>query len=167
MPSEIAPAHALQWFTCLRPSFNDYRQWWALFDGQPIQELLAQHDIIQAAHFPLDGNLVTDFARSRSAHDADALRDVLRKAINRMAPRGVVFLGNLWDLDKKNEFVASSRYSRVSYWKCAMSSPAGIDINDANMAPGDVTSGDAVAGGDTIGFAGSAEACPRPAGGGA
>ncbi len=35
------------------------------------------------------------------------LRDVLRKAIDRMAPRGIIFLGNLWDLDKKDQFVRS------------------------------------------------------------
>lgn len=35
------------------------------------------------------------------------LRDVLRKAIDKMAERGLMFLGNLWDLDKKDEFVRS------------------------------------------------------------
>ena len=35
------------------------------------------------------------------------LRDVLRQAIGKMADRGVIFLGNLWDLDKKDQFVKS------------------------------------------------------------
>jgi len=35
------------------------------------------------------------------------LRDVLRKAIGRMAERGVIFLGNLWDVDKKDRLVQS------------------------------------------------------------
>jgi len=35
------------------------------------------------------------------------LRDVLRQAIERMAERGVIFLGNLWDLDLKDRFVKS------------------------------------------------------------
>jgi amino acid adenylation domain-containing protein len=35
------------------------------------------------------------------------LRGVLRKAIAKMADRGVMFLGNLWDLDKKDQFVQS------------------------------------------------------------
>lgn len=35
------------------------------------------------------------------------LRDVLRQAIGRMADRGVLFLGNLWDQDKKDDFVRS------------------------------------------------------------
>jgi amino acid adenylation domain-containing protein len=34
-------------------------------------------------------------------------RDVLRKAITHMADRGVIFLGNLWDLDRKDNFVRS------------------------------------------------------------
>jgi amino acid adenylation domain-containing protein len=35
------------------------------------------------------------------------LRDVIRKAIARMADRGVMFLGNLWDLERKQQFVES------------------------------------------------------------
>jgi amino acid adenylation domain-containing protein len=35
------------------------------------------------------------------------LRDVLRKAIGQMAERGVIFLGNLWDVDKKDRLVQS------------------------------------------------------------
>jgi amino acid adenylation domain-containing protein len=35
------------------------------------------------------------------------LRDVLRKTIGRMAEQGVIFLGNLWDLDKKDELIQS------------------------------------------------------------
>jgi hypothetical protein len=37
------------------------------------------------------------------------LRDVLRKAIGRMAERSVMFLGNLWDADKKEQFVQNAR----------------------------------------------------------
>ena len=37
------------------------------------------------------------------------LRDVLRKAIDLMAPTGLIFLGNLWDQDRKDEFVESLR----------------------------------------------------------
>jgi amino acid adenylation domain-containing protein len=35
------------------------------------------------------------------------LRDVLRQAIDRMAGRGLMFLGNLWDAEKKDAFVRS------------------------------------------------------------
>lgn len=35
------------------------------------------------------------------------LRDVLRKSIDLMADRGIIFLGNLWDQDKKEEFIRS------------------------------------------------------------
>src|SRR5262249_19801307 len=35
------------------------------------------------------------------------LRDVLQKAIDLMVPRGTIFLGNLWDQDRKEDFVRS------------------------------------------------------------
>jgi amino acid adenylation domain-containing protein len=35
------------------------------------------------------------------------LREVLRQAVARMADRGILFLGNLWDQDRKDEFVRS------------------------------------------------------------
>jgi amino acid adenylation domain-containing protein len=42
------------------------------------------------------------------------LRDVLRKAIGRMAGRGVIFLGSLWDLDKKDQLLRSLHKFRAA-----------------------------------------------------
>lgn len=72
------PAHALGWFNLTKENFNYYRDQWAKYDGAPLLPLLATYDIITAPPFPLGINLITDFAQSRSDHDADMLRDTLR-----------------------------------------------------------------------------------------
>lgn len=75
----VEPAHAPLWYQTSADQFNQYRQWWAKWDGAELLPWLASYDILQAAPFPLSGNIITDFGRSRSARDADALRDTLRK----------------------------------------------------------------------------------------
>lgn len=81
------PAHAPNWWNCSREQFDQYRRWLTKWDGAEIKRLLAQHDVLQAAPFPVP-SLLADFTISRSAHDADALCKVLgRHNISTMAQR--------------------------------------------------------------------------------
>ena len=65
----------------------------------------AAHDIDRVPEDGFDVVIINSVIECFSGHNY--LRDVLRKAMARMAPRGVIFLGNLWDLDKKDQFVES------------------------------------------------------------
>jgi len=72
-----APAHAPNWYQCAKKDFDEYRDFMATWDGGDIKRLLAQYDILQAAPFPLNENIYTDFADSRSREDAASLRGAL------------------------------------------------------------------------------------------
>ena len=72
-----APDHAPGWYKCSRVVFNYYRHWWAEWDGAEILPILAQHDIIVTPPFPLPVDIFTDFAASRSVHDAEMLHKAL------------------------------------------------------------------------------------------
>jgi amino acid adenylation domain-containing protein len=66
---------------------------------------LPAHDTDQVEEGGFDVVILNSVIQCFSGYNY--LRDVLRKAIDRMADRGVLFLGNLWDLDKKDAFVRS------------------------------------------------------------
>ena len=66
---------------------------------------LAAHDLDRLGERDFDVVIVNSVIQCFSGYNY--LRDVLRAATGLMRPRGVVFLGNLWDLDRYDEFVRS------------------------------------------------------------
>ena len=66
---------------------------------------LAAHDIDRLDGELFDVVILNSVVQCFSGYNY--LRNVLRKSIDHMAERGVMFLGNLWDLDKKEAFVRS------------------------------------------------------------
>ena len=66
---------------------------------------LPAHDVNQIDEREFDVVVMNSVVQCFSGYNY--LRDVLRKAIDLMTDRGVIFLGNLWDEDKKEEFVRS------------------------------------------------------------
>jgi amino acid adenylation domain-containing protein len=66
---------------------------------------LAAHDIDRLDEELFDVVILNSVIQCFSGYNY--LRKVLRESIDHMAARGVIFLGNLWDLDKKAAFVES------------------------------------------------------------
>jgi amino acid adenylation domain-containing protein len=63
------------------------------------------HDIDKIATRDFDVVILNSVIQCFSGHNY--LREVLRKAVGLMKPRGIVFLGNVWDMDLQDEFVRS------------------------------------------------------------
>lgn len=66
-------------------------------------QALPAHDVDQVDGGPFDVAIVNSVLQCFSGHNY--LRDVLRKAIARLADTGVVFLGNVFDQDLKDTFL--------------------------------------------------------------
>jgi amino acid adenylation domain-containing protein len=66
---------------------------------------LPAHDIDRITTRDFDVAILNSVIQCFSGHNY--LREVLRKAVGLMKPRGIVFLGNVWDLDLQDEFVRS------------------------------------------------------------
>ncbi len=75
----VVHSYAPEWYQADPLQFDAYRQFLSEWDGDALKPLLAQHDILQAPPFPLNVNMITDLALTRSEHDADVLRDTMRK----------------------------------------------------------------------------------------
>ena len=68
-------------------------------------EYLAAHEIDRLDEGNFDIVILNSVVQCFSGHNY--LRDVIRKAISRMCDRGVIFFGNIWDQDLKEQFVQS------------------------------------------------------------
>jgi amino acid adenylation domain-containing protein len=66
---------------------------------------LAAHEIDRLPHRSFDVVVINSVIECFPGHNY--LRDVMRKAAALMKPDGVLFLGNLWDQDLKDDFVRS------------------------------------------------------------
>ena len=71
-----------KWYNTMLDDFRQYQTWLSLTDGQYIQELLAQYDIIVAPAFDCIYNedMATDFRISRSSKDWDVVESVIGHA---------------------------------------------------------------------------------------
>ncbi len=73
-------------------------------------EHLPAHAIDDVSARDFDVVILNSVVQCFSGHNY--LRDVLHKCIGLMRDQGIIFLGNLWDQDRKEEFVASLRAFR-------------------------------------------------------
>ena len=73
------PSHLANWWDATKQDFDGYRAALAKWDGASILPLLATHDMIVTPPFDVsyNGDVLMDFATSRSHHDAFALRRAL------------------------------------------------------------------------------------------
>ena len=76
----IRQGHSDNWLDCDKESFYAYREELAKWDGAQILPLMATHDMIVTPPFDVsrNGDIMMDFAVSRSHKDAHALTQVLR-----------------------------------------------------------------------------------------
>jgi len=68
-------------------------------------EHLPAHEVDRLTERDFDLVIINSVIQCFSGHNY--LRDVLRKSLDLMKDRGFIFLGNLWDQEKKDEFVES------------------------------------------------------------
>lgn len=68
-------------------------------------ECLAAHEIDQLEQGDFDVVIINSVVELFSGHNY--LRDVVNKIVRKMAPKGVLFLGTLWDQDSKGKFAQS------------------------------------------------------------
>ena len=68
-------------------------------------ECLAAHEIDQLEVGDFDVVIINSVVELFSGHNY--LRDVVNKVVAKMAPKGVLFLGTLWDQDRKGNFAQS------------------------------------------------------------
>lgn len=68
-------------------------------------ECLAAHEIDQLEAGDFDVVIINSVVELFSGHNY--LRDVVNKVVDKMAPKGVLFLGTLWDQDRKSKFAQS------------------------------------------------------------
>ena len=68
-----------KWYDVNLTMFREYQKWLAEYDGEYIQWLLSQYDIIVAPPFDCsyNGNIGEDFRRSRSVADWEIFEDVM------------------------------------------------------------------------------------------
>lgn len=78
--------------------------------GNIALHALPAHDIDRLADRDFDVVVINSVLQCFSGHNY--LKDVLRKAIALLGDRGVIFLGNVFDQDLKDEFVAALRAFR-------------------------------------------------------
>lgn len=71
-----------EWHDTPLKEFREYQTWLSQYDGQSIQELLAQYDMIVAPPFDCSYNIDmgVDFQRSRSPMDWEVFEDVMKEA---------------------------------------------------------------------------------------
>lgn len=68
------------WWQCKEDAFNDFREWLAESNGADYLRLLGQYDILKAPPYRLTkGDIVSDFAYSRSMADAVHLGNAMYK----------------------------------------------------------------------------------------
>jgi amino acid adenylation domain-containing protein len=68
-------------------------------------DCMAAHEIDRVTERDFDVVIINSVIECFNGHNY--LRDVLRKSINLLADEGVLFLGNIWNQDRKEEFVRS------------------------------------------------------------
>jgi amino acid adenylation domain-containing protein len=68
-------------------------------------DCMAAHEIDRVTERDFDVVIINSVIECFNGHNY--LRDVLRKSINLLADEGVLFLGNIWNQDSKEEFVRS------------------------------------------------------------
>jgi amino acid adenylation domain-containing protein len=107
--SRIAPLVGFYCGTDLSPSILEWTEKDLAPRGWSHVQLqhLPPHDTDRLDQDCFDVVILNGVVEFFSGHNY--LRDVLRKAIGRMADRGVIFLGSLWDLDRKDALVRSLR----------------------------------------------------------
>jgi hypothetical protein len=115
------------WYEVGIGDFRVYQEWLAKYDGQYIQELLAQHDIIVAPTFNCAYNLdmEIDFRRSRSSHDWDVFMDLLPPNVRPYVARPYI---------RPMHFVTrASVFNRFMewWWPLAEAIRVGIESKDA------------------------------------
>lgn len=68
-------------------------------------QCIAAHEIDQLEQCDFDVVIINSVVELFSGHNY--LRDVVKKAVGKMGPKGIVFLGTLWDQDCKGDFAKS------------------------------------------------------------
>ena len=103
----LAPKCGFYMATDLSPGIIDWCAKEAELNQQHnIQlECLAAHQIDQLEQGNFDVVILNSVVELFSGHNY--LRDVIEKVICKMAPKGILFLGTLWDQDRKRDFAQS------------------------------------------------------------